>query len=70
MSSETWASDTAVSLPEPVDTQGVNVPMFGFVFTENGLFHDLSEADHEILRTPTFAPPDTTGGVVYDDGHA
>lgn len=69
MSSQAWASDAPISLPEPAESTPLSVPMFGFVFTENGLFHDLSEADHEVLRTPTFAPPDTTGEVVYDDGH-
>lgn len=70
MSAQSWASDAPVSLPAPPEQTLLSVPMYGFVFTENGLFHDLTEADHEVLRTPTFAPPDQTGGVVYDDGHS
>lgn len=52
-----WGSDAPVSMPEPLDpdTPGL-VPMGGFVFTEWGLRFDLSEADHEVLRTPTYAP--------------
>lgn len=67
MSADDWASDTPVSLPDPVDVNGAHVKMHGFVFTEFGLFHDLSEADHETLRVPTYAPQDPTT-VVYDDG--
>lgn len=68
MSVDDWAADTPVSLPEPIIRERRNVPMFGFVFTEQGLFHDLTEADHEYLRTPTFAPPPEPGRTVYEDG--
>ena len=57
MSQQPWASDVAVSMPEPRDPSPLGqVPMFGFVFTENGLFHDLTTAEHERLSIPTFAP--------------
>jgi hypothetical protein len=69
MTGNAWAADTPVSLPEPVDLDGPHILMYGFVFTENGLFHDLSEADHEDLRTPTYAPPPDPTNTVYDDGH-
>ena len=32
------------------------VPMFGFVFTIDGLRHDISAVDHERLSRPTLAP--------------
>lgn len=63
-----WASDTPVSLPEPTEYTPMTVPMYGFVFTENGLFHDLTEADHEALRTPTFGPVEDPTNVEYGDG--
>jgi hypothetical protein len=56
MSSQPWGSDVPVSMPEPLSGQAGLVPMFGFVFTVNGLFHDLTEADHEQLSIPTYAP--------------
>jgi hypothetical protein len=65
---DTWASDVPVSLPEPVDGVGAHIPMFGFVFTEAGLFHDLNQADHERLSTPTFAPPVDPANTVVDSG--
>lgn len=65
MAAQEWGSDVPVSMPEPLTEPGM-VPMFGFVFTRNGLFHDLSEAEHEQLSLPTFAPIDF-GSTVYDD---
>lgn len=55
--SNSWASDAPISLPQPLaqDNPGL-VPMFGFVFTEFGLFHDVSTAQHEDLNQPTFGP--------------
>lgn len=50
-----WGSDVPVSMPEPLTEAGL-IPMFGFVFTIDGLRHDLSEADHERIGRPTFAP--------------
>jgi hypothetical protein len=66
--SDVWASDTPVSLPEPVEISGPSVAMYGFVFTEKGLMHDINQAEHERLRVPTYAPEDATEWV-YDDGH-
>lgn len=68
MSGDAWASDVPVSLPDAMSSDGLHVKMFGFAFTENGLFHDLNEADHEILRNPTYAPPIDPSNTVYDDG--
>ncbi len=65
--SETWASDVPVSMPEPLPVTG-QVPMYGFVFTENGLFHDLSEADHEVISHPTYGPMDPGLREVIDNG--
>lgn len=64
-----FGSDVAVSMPRAPQRTGVEVPMYGFVFTENGLMHDLTQADHERLAVPTYGPaldPDTE--VVYGDG--
>lgn len=55
MSGATWGSDVRVSLPEPLDGVGL-IPMFGFVFTIDGLRHDLSETDHEALSRSGFRP--------------
>lgn len=56
MSAQPWGSDVPVSMPEPLKDQEGMIPMFGFTFTVNGLFHDLTEADHERLSIPTYAP--------------
>jgi hypothetical protein len=57
MSDTPWASDVRVSLPQPLAADNpVLVSMFGFGFTERGLFHNLSVADHEALSWPNFAP--------------
>lgn len=63
-----YASDVRVSLPEPMpaDPQ-ISVPMYGFVFTENGLRHDLTLADHSQLARPSFAPQAPPGDVVWGD---
>lgn len=63
-----WGSDVPISLPRAPRRTEREVPMFGFVFTENGLFHDLSREDHESLSTPTYSPavnPDRE--IVYGD---
>lgn len=66
MSGQSWGSDVPVSMPEPLGDQEGLVPMFGFNFTINGLFHDLTDADHEALSTPTFAPI-SPANTVWDD---
>lgn len=52
---ETWASDAPISLPDPPVAPGV-VPMEGFVFTVDGICHDLTEVDIEHMTTPTYGP--------------
>lgn len=69
MSGDIWAADVPISLPEPIDTSGASVPMFGFIFTEKGLFHDIGAAEHEVLRVPTYSPIVEPSETVYDDGH-
>jgi hypothetical protein len=66
MSIQSWGSDVPVSMPEPLGDQVGLVPMFGFTFTINGLFHDLSDADHERLSTPTYAPISPVN-TIWDD---
>ncbi len=63
-----YAADVRVSLPQPlpVDTR-LSVPMYGFAFTENGLRHDLTAADHAKLSKPAFAPQPAPGDVVWGD---
>jgi hypothetical protein len=52
-----WGSDVPVSMPQPLPPGVVGiVPMGGFVMTRDGLFPDLSAADHERLSTPSYAP--------------
>lgn len=55
--SDQWGADVPVSLPQPLpqDSPGL-VPMGGFTMTRYGLFPDLSEADHERLSHPFYAP--------------
>lgn len=63
-----WGADVAVSLPRPPRRTTRQVPMYGFVFTENGLFHDLTPEDHEQMQTPTFGPAiDPDREVIYGD---
>jgi hypothetical protein len=51
-----WACDVPVSMPEPISAAEVLIDMGSHAFTENGLFHNLTQADlHEIK--PTWAPP-------------
>lgn len=62
-----WSSDVPISIPQPPAEQ-VLVPMFGFGFTQLGLFHDLTDVEYEYLRTPSYAPELPTDEVVYEDG--
>lgn len=64
-----WSSDVPVSMPKPVEKSipgEIRVSMGGFVFTENGLFHDLDEAMHDELSLPTFTPR-PANDVVYEE---
>lgn len=65
-----WGADVPVSLPQPLDEDNTGlVPMDGFCFTLNGLFFDLSQADHARIAVPTFAPDRPEDPVVrYDEG--
>lgn len=51
-----WGTDVPVSLPDPLEERGRVAPMGGFVFTENGLRHDISLDEREELFHPVFAP--------------
>jgi hypothetical protein len=63
-----YSADVRVSLPEPMPSAPqVTVPMYGFAFTENGLRHDITRADHDALSTPSFAPHAPLGDVVWGD---
>lgn len=54
-----WGADVPVSMPQPLRAdQAALVPMGGFVMTLDGLFPDMSAADHERLATPAYAPYD------------
>lgn len=52
-----YASDTRPSMPRPPQRSLHSVPMFGFVFTEKGLFHDITDVGAEQIGNP-FAQPD------------
>lgn len=57
MTTNQWGADVPVSMPQPLPDGLVGqVPMGGFTMTERGLFPDLTQADHERLSRPTFAP--------------
>jgi hypothetical protein len=52
-----WGADVPVSMPQPLRAdQEAIVPMGGFVMTLDGLFPDMSAADHERLATPSYMP--------------
>lgn len=61
-----WSSDVRISIPQPPDDTVV-VPMFGFGMTRYGLFHDLTDAEYEYLRVPSYSPQMPAGDVVYGD---
>jgi hypothetical protein len=65
-----WGADVPVSMPQPLDESNPGiVPMDGFCFTYNGLYHDLSQADWARMAIPTFAPVSpATETVTYSDG--
>jgi hypothetical protein len=57
MAEKTWGSDVPISMPQPLAADAeAGVPMFGFIFTPNGLQHDLSETEHDRLSIPPYAP--------------
>ncbi len=56
-----WGADVPISMPQPLrPDQESLVPMGGFTMTLDGLFPDLSTADHERLATPSYRPYDPT----------
>lgn len=54
----TYASDVPPSMPVPpeLDASDIRVPMFGFVFTNKGLFHDITPVGHEDVVNPYTTP--------------
>lgn len=62
-----YGSDVRVSLPQPVPDSVLKVPMYGFAFTEYGLAHDITAAQHETLSRPTFAPRPALSEVIWGD---
>jgi hypothetical protein len=46
----------------------VRIPMSGFVFTVNGLFHDLDATMHDDLSIPTYLPQDASLVLFGDEG--
>lgn len=54
---ETWASDTIVSMPEPVPEEyRVLVDFGGFGFSAGGICHNITSSDIENMYYPTFGP--------------
>lgn len=62
-----WSSDVPISMPQAPE-HPVVVPMGGLGITQYGLAHDLTEAEFEYFRRPSYAPEPLTDDVVYDDG--
>lgn len=62
-----YGSDVRVSLPQPPQGAILSVPMYGFAFTENGLAHDITVAQHETLSRPTFTPQRPYSEVIWGD---
>lgn len=59
-----WGADVPISMPQPLrPDQEPLIPMGGFVMTLDGLFPDMSAADHERLATPVYAPYNPLGAV-------
>lgn len=59
-----WGADVPVSMPQPLRAdQEAIVPMNGFAMTLDGLYPDMSAADHERLSTPSYAPYSPAGFV-------
>lgn len=57
-----WGADVPISMPQPLRAdQEAIVPMNGFVMTLDGLYPDMSAADHERLATPVYAPTTRCG---------
>lgn len=63
-------------MPRPLDGHGPRVqnneglvPMYGFIFTRNGLFHDLTSSDLEAYTQAITAPEDHSNPH-YADGDA
>lgn len=62
-----WSSDVPISVPG-TPQESVVVPMYGFGMTQWGLVHDITDAERETLRTPSYAPEVPATDAVYDDG--
>lgn len=54
-----WGADTEISMPVALRPEQIAyVDMGGFTFTEDGIAHNVREADLETYQTPPFAPSD------------
>lgn len=62
----TYSSDVPISMPIPPEND-VLVPMYGFGFTQYGLFHDITRDEYEELRKPTVRPEDPSMRTVRGD---
>jgi hypothetical protein len=62
--SDEWGADCPTSMPTPseIPLDATKVDLGGFVFTENGIGHDLTAVDLEVVYTPRFQPMPTGGG--------
>lgn len=61
-----WSSDVNISIPQP-SKHDVRIKMYGFGFTVFGITHDLTEAEFDFFRSPTYTPETPVGDVVFDD---
>lgn len=54
-----WAGDTPPSLPESLGKKRIFVHFGGFVMTDGGIAHDISDDDVARLRIPPYSPPES-----------
>lgn len=62
-----WYSDVQISAPVPHKSRPI-ISMSGFVFTDNGLAHDMTEEEHKAIFVPKTVAQDPTK-IVYEDSH-
>jgi len=60
-----WFSDVPISGPKPNDAK-VLVSMQGFVFTENGIAHEITEEQYLEVFSPKVEPIDPVEAVYFD----
>jgi hypothetical protein len=61
MATNQWGADVPISSPDSLGDEIIMVEVGGgFVMTDRGLRHNITEEEREALVSPTFAPPGRT----------